>query len=64
MSVACVFLPERTSRYGQHETDAERGDGSCLCHAMYGEPKPWGCVWMGVWQSNVRKAVQLRQRLQ
>jgi hypothetical protein len=35
VSVACVFLPLHTPRFGQHVDDPETG--RCNCHAIYGE---------------------------
>jgi hypothetical protein len=38
-SIACVFLPKHTPRFGTHEVDGERKDGRCYCHTIYGETK-------------------------
>eukprot|EP00935_MAST-01C_sp_MAST-1C-sp1_P001276 g1276.t1 len=61
LSVACVFLPKHTPSFGQHQTDPEATEGRCYCHAIYGEPKPWGCVWFEVWKRNCRHAHALGQ---
>jgi hypothetical protein len=40
-SIACVFLPKHTPRFGTHEVDDERTDGKilCFCDAIYGQKK-------------------------
>jgi hypothetical protein len=55
-SIACVFLPQHTPRFGTHDVDDERPDGQCFCHSIYGEEKAWGCGWWVEWKKNVMEA--------
>jgi len=61
VSVACVFLPKLTPKYGKHA--ANPSTGTCFCHEMYGEQKEWGCEWVRAWQENVEEAVSWGQKL-
>ena len=63
-SVACVFLPQHTPRFGTHDIDGERTDGRCYCHTIYGEKKAWGCGWWVEWTHNVMEAHFLGQKFQ
>jgi hypothetical protein len=53
-----VFLPERTTHFGEHGSD------KCYCKEIYGEITPWGCSWFVLWQQHVQRAVALDQTLQ
>jgi hypothetical protein len=44
VSVACVFLPMHTPRFGTHEVDDECKEGKCYCHAIYGAKKVGSCL--------------------
>jgi hypothetical protein len=62
LSVACVFLPNHTPKFGQHAIDPDTG--RCYCYSVYGEQKVWGCLWFEVWCGLVRKAYyQYHQRI-
>jgi hypothetical protein len=56
-SAAVVFLPERTTCYGEHGSD------ECHCEAMYGRIPPWGCRWFQLWREHIQKAVECEQTL-
>lgn len=62
MSVACVFLPKGTPKFGQHANNPDT-PGKCFCYSLYGEKKGWGCMWFRVWADLVEEAVSLKQRL-
>jgi hypothetical protein len=72
-SVACVFLPDSCDDAAMHSNGTKRwnhvdrcdaaGERRCYCHDLYGEAKPWGCVWFEMWCKNVEKAVQLKKVL-
>ncbi|CAE7230831.1 unnamed protein product, partial [Symbiodinium sp. CCMP2592] len=64
-SAAVVFLPEGTPSYGKHcpIPDSEELDGSCWCFPIYGEEKPWGCLWWDQWMKNVEEAVSIGSEL-
>ena len=57
-SAAVVFLPEGTPSYGKHSPipAEERITGECWCIPIYGERKPWGCLWWDKWINNIEKA--------
>merc|ERR1712050_293819 len=61
-SVATVFLPKLTPKFGSHAENPETN--RCYCYDMYGEEKEWGCEWFSVWSSNIEEAVSWKQRLQ
>jgi hypothetical protein len=63
-SVACVFLPSGSERFGQHSVDHDDTQARCYCFAIYGDQKPWGCMWFELWCKNVQRAVQLEKTLQ
>jgi len=54
LSTACVFLTQ--DRQGTHADNTEPGASGCWCHALYGEPKEWGCQWFEEWRVLVAKA--------
>ncbi|CAJ1398938.1 unnamed protein product [Effrenium voratum] len=58
-SAAVVFLPDGTRNYGKHcrIPQSEGLVGDCWCSPVYGEKKPWGCLWWSLWIANVEKAV-------
>jgi hypothetical protein len=64
VSVACVFLPMLTPRFGTHEIDVECKEGSCYCFAIYGAKKVWGCGWWLEWKKNMLLAHRRRQKFQ
>jgi hypothetical protein len=39
VSVACVYLPLHTPRFGQHVNDPAAG--CCYCETLYGEKQAW-----------------------
>ena len=53
-----VFLPEGTPSYGEHARipAKEHIAGECWCIPIYGERKPWGCLWWDKWINNIEKA--------
>ncbi|CAE6950869.1 unnamed protein product [Symbiodinium natans] len=57
-SAAVVFLPEGTPSYGKHSPipAEEHITGECWCIPIYGERKPWGCLWWDKWIKNIEKA--------
>ena len=57
-SAAVVFLPEGTPCYGWHAPipAGEHIAGKCWCIPIYGECKPWGCLWWEQWINNIEKA--------
>ena len=57
-SAAVVFLPEGTPSYGKHSPIPAEEDiaGECWCIPIYGERKPWGCLWWDKWIKNIEKA--------
>jgi hypothetical protein len=74
-SIACVFLPVGSKRFGMHAPSDGGTEGwwphsksnqnrQCHCHAIYGEPKQWGCVWFELWCEKVRQAHKLNKKLQ
>ena len=65
-SAAVVFLPDGTKNFGKHSPiPASEGlRGECWCTPLYGERKPWGCLWWKLWISNVEKAVLSNAELQ
>ena len=64
VSVACVFLPMLTPRFGTHEIDDECKEGRCYCRALYGVKKVWGCGWWLEWKKNMLLAHRRRQKFQ
>ena len=54
ISAAVVFLPEGSKDFGQH---CDSPEGCCWCVPLYGERKPWGCMWWTLWMANIEKAV-------
>jgi hypothetical protein len=64
VSVACVFLPMLTPRFGTHEIDHEGKEGKCYCHALYGVKKVWGCSWWLEWKKNMLLACDRGQIFQ
>jgi hypothetical protein len=64
MSVSCVFLPDPTSLgFGEHAMNPDT-PSKCFCQSLYGERKPWGCVWFAEWVDNILHAVALDHKLQ
>ena len=57
-SAAVVFLPQGTPSYGEHAPIPAEEDiaGECWCIPIYGERKPWGCLWWDKWIKNIEKA--------
>jgi hypothetical protein len=39
VSVACVYLPQHTPRFGQHMNDP--ATGCCYCATLYGKKQAW-----------------------
>ena len=64
-SAAVVFLPNGTPNFGKHSPiPASEGlHGDCWCTPLYGEQKPWGCLWWELWVANVETAVQFNAEL-
>lgn len=62
MSVACVFLPFGTPKFGEHSPNPET-PGRCFCFALYGKEEMWGCRWFEIWKDLVELAVKRGQRL-
>jgi len=61
ISVACVYLPQGTPRFGDHAIDPDTG--RCYCHALYGKTEFWGCMWFKIWADLIEKAVKRGQQL-
>ena len=55
LSTACVFLPKGDENFGKHDENEET-PGKCFCHALYGEPKFWGCRWFEQWRTLIHEA--------
>lgn len=60
LASACVWLPQDapTKRFGHHTLDP-KNPGKCYCHKLYGQKRPWGCLWFKHWVKNIRRALQL-----
>ena len=61
LSTACVFITSIQMEVLRvesrlHCTNPEGADGECWCHALYGEPKFWGCRWFEDWRALVDQA--------
>lgn len=61
VSTACVFFPDGSPFNGSHCHDAESASNICYCHRLYGEPKPWGCLWFDHWKKLLNQALQQGQ---